>query len=122
MRLRASTAPVLVSLVCATAVLAHEGKIHVMGTISAVDAQRVVVTDREGKTVSITLTNDTKYEQGDAAAAASALKVGARVVIDVTGKPESFTATEIRIAPAAPIGGSQGATPDFSEHHQPHDH
>ena len=108
MRLRASSALVLVSLVCATAVLAHEGKIHVMGTVSAVDAQHVVVTDREGKTISIALTKDTKFEQTDAPATASAVTVGARVVIDVTGKPESFTATEVRIAPA-----------DFSEHHRP---
>ncbi|MGD9724342.1 MAG: DUF5666 domain-containing protein [Pirellulales bacterium] len=90
----------LLSVFCASVALAHEGKTHVMGTVSAVDMQRVVVADREGKTVTITLTKDTKYEQGHAPAAASALKVGTRVVIDVTGKPESLTATEIRVAPA----------------------
>ncbi|MGE0022645.1 MAG: DUF5666 domain-containing protein [Hyphomicrobium sp.] len=71
-----------------------------MGTVSAVDTQRVVVNDREGQTVVISLTKDTKYDQGGAPAAASALKVGTRVVVDVTGKSESLTATEIRVAPA----------------------
>lgn len=122
MTVRAMALSVLLSLGCATGVLAHEGKTHVMGTVSTLDAQHVVVTDRDGKTVSIALTKDTTYDQGDAPAAASALKVGARVVIDVTGKPESLTATEVRIAPMAPMGGQPGAAPHEGEHDQPHDH
>lgn len=93
-----------------------------MGTVSTLDAQHAVVTDREGKTISIALTKDTKYEQGDAPAAASALKVGVRVVIDVTGKPESRAATEIRIAPAGPTSGQEGIAPQEGEHDQPHHH
>jgi hypothetical protein len=42
---------------------------------AAADAQHVVVTDREGKEVSINLSKDTKYEQAGAPAQASALKV-----------------------------------------------
>lgn len=113
MTLRAKAGLFLLSLVCATAAFAHEGKTHVMGTVSAVDAQHVVVTDREGKTISITLTDETKYEQGGAAATRSALKTGDRVVIDVTGKPENLTATEIRLAPA---DGHQGAEPHEHGH------
>lgn len=120
MTVRALALSVLLPVLCATAVRAHEGQTHVMGTVSAVDGRHVVVTDRGGKTVSIALTKDTKYEQGDAPAAASALKVGARVVIDVTGKPDSLTATDIRIAPAVPASGKQGTAPQAGERDQPH--
>lgn len=120
------TAPTMVlvalSVICATAVLAHEGETHVMGTVSAIDAQRVVVTDREGKALSIGLTKDTRYKQGDAPSAASALKVGTRVVVDLAGKPESLTASEIHVAPAAPASAHQGAGPHQGEHDQPHQH
>ena len=92
----------------ASVVLAHEGKSHVMGTVSAIDAERIVVTDRDGKTVSMALTNETKYAQGETPAAASAVKVGTRIVVDVTGTTESLTATEIRIAPSG--GGHADGT------------
>lgn len=96
------TTSVLLALLWVTSAFAHEGKTHVMGTVSSIDAKQIVVTDRDGKTVSIAVTNDTKYEQGETPATASALKAGTRVVVDVAGKPESLTATEIHIAP---VGG-----------------
>ena len=40
--------------------LAHEGH-KVMGTVTAVDANRVEVKDKDGKTVSIALTTATKF-------------------------------------------------------------
>lgn len=116
MKARTLMQSLLISLLCAHPVLAHEGKTHVMGTVAAVDAQHVVVTDRDGKEVSINLTKGTKYEKGDAPAQASALKVGARVVIDVAGTPPNLTATEIRLGPAAPMSGHQHAAPHEGEH------
>lgn len=85
---------------------AHEGKIHIMGTIARVDAEQVVVTDREGKQVSISLTKETKYEQGGAATTVNALKPGIRVVIDVRGSAGDFTATQVRVPPVE-LGGHQ---------------
>ena len=120
MRMRTVALSVAFSLICSTAVVAHEGKEHVMGTISALDGQHLVVTDREGKPVSINLTKDTKYKQGDAPAAVSALMVGARVVVEVTGKPESFVASEVRFAPAAAAKDHAGS--DEAGHDQPHQH
>lgn len=92
-----------------------------MGTITAVEAQHVIVTDRDGATVSITLSTDTKYEQGGAPATASALSVGTRVVVDVAGKPGHLTAIDVRIAPNAPAGTGPGTTP-AGGHDQPHQH
>src|SRR5262245_25056386 len=85
-------------LISNAAVLAHGGKTHVMGTVTTLDVNHVEVKTKEGKVVSILLTRDTKYYRGDAAAVLSDLKVGDRVVIDVTGKRDKMTASEIRFA------------------------
>ena len=101
------------TLVCGTPAFAHGGKTHVMGTLSALDGEHIVVEDREGKTVFIRLNKDTNYKNGDAPAAAADLKVGYRVVVDVIGKPADFTATEIRFS-IVPQAGEEGA------HHPDH--
>ena len=114
MKVQAITLSLLFTLLCSAPVFAHEGKVHVMGTVTALDAEHVVVKDREGKTVPIRLTKDTKYQKGEAAAVAADLKVGDRVVIDVTGKEDDPTATEIRSS-ALPQPGHEGAS-----HHADH--
>ena len=48
--------------------LAHGRGTHVMGTVTALDAQYVVVQTKEGKTISILLKKGTKYRKGEAAA------------------------------------------------------
>ena len=110
MKVQAITLSLLFTLLCSAPVFAHEGKVHVMGTVTALDAEHVVVKDREGKTVPIRLTKDSKYQKGVAAD----LKVGDRVVIDVTGKEDDLTATEIRSS-APPQPGHEGAS-----HHADH--
>lgn len=101
MPVRATVPSLLLVVVCSTVALAHGGKTHVMGTVGALDAEHIVVKDRNGQTVSIKLGKDTTYEQGGAPATAGNLKVGDRVVIDVTGPSDSFTATEIQFSPGA---------------------
>ncbi len=109
----------LVACCVTPATFAHEGKAHVMGTVTTLDAPRVVVTDAAGKPVAITITPATTYLQGDAPATASALAVGARVVVDVAGGPGTLTATQIRMAPASvtPATADHGGG-----HDQPHEH
>ena len=66
--------------------LAHEGHNHVMGTVTAVDATHVEIKTKDGKSSSVPLTAATKYykgSKGKAAGAASDLKVGVRVMIDL---------------------------------------
>lgn len=81
-----------------TSVLAHEGKPHVMGTVTTLDAEHLVVQTKEGKTISILLNKATQYRKGEVAATGADLKVGDRVVVDATGERETLTASEIRFA------------------------
>ena len=85
---------VLGSLFLAAAVLlpgvllAHEGHhhVHVMGTVTAVDATHVEIQTKDGKSTSVPLSSATKYykgSKGKTAGAASDLKVGSRVMIDL---------------------------------------
>jgi preprotein translocase subunit YajC len=83
--------------------LAHGGKTHIMGTVMAVDARHVEVKTKEGKTVSILLGKDTKYQKGDLAAAFSDIQVGQRVFVEATGKVDKMTASEIHLAPAKQV-------------------
>jgi hypothetical protein len=99
-RLFALSTAVLVLLLPAT-LLAHGGKTHVLGTVTAIDANQVEVKTQDGKTTSILLTKATKYSKGKSAAKAADLKVGDRVVVDVTGEGIKLTATDIRIGAAA---------------------
>ena len=98
MKMRVTLLLLSFTLICVAPAFAHGGKTHVMGTVSSLDTEHVVVKDREGKTLSIRLTKDTMYQKGDALAPASDLKVGDRVVIDVIGTKDSLAATEIRLS------------------------
>ena len=77
--------------------LAHEGHRHVMGTVTAVDATHVEIKTTAGKSSSVPLSAATKYykgSKGKTAGAASDLKVGSRVVIDLA---KDGTASEVRL-------------------------
>jgi len=108
---RSTTLFVAIALLCSSPALAHgdikHGGEHVMGTVSAVDAEHLVVEDRAGRTVSINLTKETKYFAGEAAALASHVRVGGRVVVDVVGEEGSFTATQIRLGAREPAAGHE---------------
>ncbi len=78
-------------------VLAHGGHHHVMGTVTAVDATHVEVKTTEGKSKSVPIHSDTKFfkgSKGTMAGAASDLKVGTRVMIDLE---KDGSAHEIRL-------------------------
>ena len=74
-----------VALVAALAVpslvLAHEGHAHkIMGTVSSIDGNHLMVKTTDGKAVTVMLDAKTTITQGKAKVDASALKVGDRVV------------------------------------------
>jgi hypothetical protein len=87
--------------------LAHGGKTHIMGTLTAVDARHIEVKTKDGKTVSILLNKDTKYHRENAVAVFSDIQVGQRVVVDVTGKGDKMSASEIQLAPAKQVKGPE---------------
>jgi ribosomal protein S1 len=107
---RISTLSLLVVLFFHSSVLAHGGKPHVMGTVTALDAQHVVVETKEGKTISIVLNTETKYRKGQTAATGADLKVGDRVVVHTAGKGDTLTASEIHFSSADGKKGHKGMT------------
>lgn len=107
---RIGTFSLFVVLFFHASVLAHEGKPHIMGTVTTLDAQHVVVQAKEGKAISIRLQSETKYRKGKATAGGADLKVGDRVVVDTTGKGGRMTASEIRFSSAAEKQGQEGMT------------
>jgi len=81
------------------AVQAHGGHDHVMGIVKAIDQQAgtVLVAGRYNKEVTVTINNDTKFLRGTAAAAASDLAVGMRVVIDADTVDGKQVAKEVKL-------------------------
>jgi hypothetical protein len=80
--------------------LAHDEKVHVVGTVVSLTADRMMVKDRSDTNVAIRLSAQTKYERDQSPAAAADLAVGSRVVVDVEGAGDSTTATRVRFSAA----------------------
>jgi hypothetical protein len=97
----------LLLILVSNSLLAHGGKTHVMGTLTALDARHIEVKTKEGKTVSILLSKDTKYQKGNSTAAFSDIQIGQRVFVEATGKGDKMTASEIHLAPAKPEKGQE---------------
>jgi hypothetical protein len=81
--------------------LAHEGHEHkVMGTITMAAADHVMLKDKDGKDVMVTVTKDTKI-RAKPAVKVEEIKAGTRVVITaVEQKDKSMTATNIEVGAA----------------------
>ena len=80
---------------------AHAGHAHkVMGTVTSVEGNHVTVKTTDGKTVMVMLGAKTKITQGKAPLAASALKVGDRLVAEGADEKGMITATTIRVGQA----------------------
>jgi 3'-phosphoadenosine 5'-phosphosulfate (PAPS) 3'-phosphatase len=76
----------------------------IMGTVTAVNEDKLTITDKDNKTVVIMLEKNTKYRLDNKPAKKADLKAGARVVIDAhqDAKTKSYLAEEVQIgAPAA---------------------
>ena len=79
---------------------------HVMGTVKAVAADHVEVTTKDGKTVSVPLTPETRYFKGDQKAAQADVKAGGRVVVHLGA---GGAAEEVRL-PSGKPSSSHGHT------------
>jgi hypothetical protein len=88
-------------------VFPHEGHAHhVMGTVMALNENSLMVKTKEGKTVGILVTPNTSYRSNGTAMSSADLKVGDRVVVELTldgivtrEGGEVGTAQDIRFAP-----------------------
>lgn len=80
---------------------AHEGSLHILGTVTEVTADHVVVQTPDQKTVSIKTTPQTRYLKAKQASTRDALQVGQRIVAEVTKDADGLTASELRVAAGA---------------------
>ena len=93
------------ALAIAPGVLAHEGHLHrLMGTVAAVQGERLQVKATSGETSEIVVNDQTKIVRGVTAQKTSDIKPGERIVVMMSesknqaGKP-LLTAKEIRLGP-----------------------
>lgn len=87
----------IVTLALAATALAHGGHKHqFLGTVKALNANRLVVTTTEKTDVTFTLTEKTKFSKGTNAATKGDLKQGVRVSVYVEN--DGKTARTVKIA------------------------
>ena len=101
---------VCVALIAPTAatVLAHGGHDHkVMGTVTSTSASQVVVKDKDGKTVTIQVTPETRIKATPALKAAQ-IKPGTRVVVTAeVAKDNSMRAKIVEVGASASAPASK---------------
>ena len=92
-----------IALCLAPFVYAHEGHDHkVMGTVAKFQESQLEVKGQDGKTVTVTLNDQTKILRGKEKTAKTEIKEGERVVvIYTTTKDKISVAKEIRLAAQA---------------------
>ena len=112
---------VLVTLVFSVVVLAHGDKKHVMGTVEKINADSLVIKQKNGTSVMVKLASSTvflEHTKGadktapDKPAQASDLAVGDLVVIHATPREGGLEANEVKFstAPSAKAAGSASHT------------
>lgn len=89
-----------------TGLWAHEGSTHILGTVATVAPDHVIVQTPDNKTVTIKTTDKTRYRTTKEASTREALKVGHRVVAEVTKDAAGLTASEVRFSSATPKPGA----------------
>jgi len=89
---------VVAALLLPVAVHAHGGHVHkVMGTVSSVDGDHLMVKATDGKTVMVMLDAKTKITQGKVKVAATVIKVGDRIVAEGAEANAMLTATAVQL-------------------------
>jgi len=90
-------AAIVLAVLAPTATFAHPGHEHkLMGTITAIDGNRISMKTTEGKDATVTVTPTTSFKRGKAKGAQSDLKVGLRVVVNAGDGAEPMKAKEIQ--------------------------
>jgi hypothetical protein len=81
-----------------TSALAHGSGNHVMGTATAVEADRLGVKTKDGKDVTVHLTSKTQFKRSGPAGTSPDIQVGDRVVVEVEKNGTELTATEVHFS------------------------
>jgi hypothetical protein len=90
----------MLSLLLATAALAHGGMEHVIGTVSAVSDHSITVKTTAGDSKEIGVRGTTKLMRGQAAVRLSDVHVGDRVVIHASTHENKLEAAEVQLGTA----------------------
>lgn len=99
-------------------VVAHEGHAHkVMGTVSSVNGNDLLVKTTDGKTVMVMLNSKTKITRGKEKLVASALKVGDRIVAEGAEDKGMVTAETLQVGVAEKPAAAPTAKPSDSHRH-----
>ena len=86
-----------VALLVPAASVAHPGHDHkLMGTISSIDKNKVVVKTTEGKDMTFEITPLTTFKRGKQKGAAADLKSGMRVVVNIGDGVEPLKAKDVQ--------------------------
>jgi hypothetical protein len=93
----------LLTLILCSGHLLHAHGDPIMGTVTALNGDKLAIRDRNNKPVEIMLEKVTQYFINDKPANRADLKVGVRVVIDahMDAKIKMLAAEEVNIAPAS---------------------
>src|ERR1700730_5512313 len=75
----------------------HNGMEHVMGIVASITDGSITVTTTDGKTQTVTASDDTKYSKMDAVIALKDIKVGDHVVIHATKKADKLIAATVQV-------------------------
>ncbi|MDP9040080.1 MAG: DUF5666 domain-containing protein [Acidobacteriota bacterium] len=81
----------------ATAAYAHNGMIHVMGTVTSITDTSISVKGADGKIQTVAFAPTTKFLRGETAIAAKDIKVGDHTVVHATKKGEQLIAAEVKL-------------------------
>ena len=96
----------VLAVLAPAATFAHPGHEHkLMGTITAIDGNKVSMKTTEGKDATVTLTPTTTFKRGKAKGAQSDLKVGLRIVVNAGDGAEPLKAKEVQYS--APTTAAQ---------------
>ena len=79
---------------------AHGPDLHVLGTVTVIDATHVEVKTSKGKTVDVQLNKQTRFREKGNPKGANVPSVGDRVVIEATKEDKALIATEVHFSPA----------------------
>ena len=84
------------------AVTAHGTDQHVLGTVTAIDATHIEVKTPKGASVTVKVTDQTRFTSKAVKRPTGPPQVGDRVVIDVTREGTVMTATEVQYSNPKP--------------------
>lgn len=97
-----------ISLLVPALPLAHPGHDHkLMGTISSIDKNKVVMKTTEGKDTTFEITPITTFKSGAKKGAQADLKAGMRVVVNVGDGVEPLKAKDVQYSAASTTSAKQ---------------